>query len=304
MNVQSSRSKGPPVFLDMDQQALDDAYDQEIYAPNRALIVDRRKAASERARAVLGEPRRLAYGPSEIEGLDIFDCGTAGAPVNVFVHGGAWRRNMAADYALIAEPLVRAGAHCVVLDFINVDQAGGDLFPMVQQVRRALAFVHANAGSFGGDRDRLYISAHSSGSHLSGVVLTRGWREEGLPADFCKGAVLLSGMYELAPVRLSKRSAYVNFTDAMVEKLSAIRHLDGLNTPLILGIGSCETPEFQRQSRDFAAAVRRAGKPIELIEGAAYNHFELLETLASPYGLLGRAMLQQMKLTSKWGECE
>jgi arylformamidase len=301
MNVhsaQSPRAKGPPVFLDMDQQALDDAYDQEVYAPNRALIVDRRKAASERARAILGMPKRVSYGPGEHEGLDIFDCGIAGAPVNVFVHGGAWRRNMAADYAVLAEPLVRAGAHNFIIDFINVDQAGGDLFPMYEQVRRALAWVYTNAQNFGGDRDRIYISAHSSGSHLSAVVLTRGWREEGLPPDFCKGAVLLSGMYDLAPVALSKRSSYVKFTDEMVHELSGERHLDGLNTPLILGYGTCETPEFQRQSRDFAAAVRAAGKPVELIEGAAYNHFELLETLANPYGLMGRAMLRQMKLVT------
>ena len=111
-------------------------------------------------------PKRVAYGPSEHEGLDIFGCGIKGAPVNVFVHGGAWRRNVAADYALQAEVLVRAGAHCVIIDFINVDQAGGDLFPMYEQVRRALAWVYRNAESFGGDRDRIYISAHSSGSHL------------------------------------------------------------------------------------------------------------------------------------------
>ena len=92
---------------------------------------------------MLGNPKRVAYGPSEIEALDIFDCGIRNAPINVFVHGGAWRRNKAADYALHAEPLVRAGAHCVILDFINVDEAGGDLFPMYEQVRRALAWVYA-----------------------------------------------------------------------------------------------------------------------------------------------------------------
>src|SRR4029079_3889098 len=159
MNVHpgsASRAKGPLVFLNMDQQALDDAYDQEVYAPNRALIVERRKAASERARAILGAPKRVAYGPSEYEGLDIFDCGIAGAPVNVFVHGGAWRRNMAADYALVAEPLVRAGAHCVIIDFINVDQAGGDLFPMYEQVRRALAWVYSTARRFCSAHDRVH----------------------------------------------------------------------------------------------------------------------------------------------------
>ena len=228
--------------------------------------------------------------------LDIFDCGIKGAPVNVFVHGGAWRRNKAADYALQAEPLVGAGAHSVIIDFINVDQANGDLFPMYEQVRRALAWVWRNAQSFGGDRDRLYVSAHSSGSHLAGVVLTRGWQEEGLPPDAFKGAVLLSGMYDLAPVALSKRSAYVNFTPAMVEKLSGGRHIAALDTPLVLAYGTCETPEFQRQTRDFAAAVKAAGKPVELMVGEAYNHFELLETLANPYGLTCRAMLKQMRL--------
>jgi arylformamidase len=301
MNIRTEtpRAKGPLVFLDMDQQALDEAYDQEIWAPNRALIVERRKAASDRARALLGAPKRVAYGRSEHEGLDIFDCGVKGAPINVFVHGGAWRRNIAADYALQAEPLVRAGAHCVIIDFVNVDQASGDLFPMYEQVRRALAFAWNNAQRFGGDRDRLYVSAHSSGSHLSGVVLTRGWQEEGLPPDFCKGAVLLSGMYDLAPVALSKRSSYVSFTQAMIEMLSGGRYIASLDTPLVLAYGTCETPEFQRQTRDFAAAVRAAGKPVELLVGQAYNHFELLETLANPYGLTGRAMLDQMQLNAR-----
>jgi arylformamidase len=82
----------------------------------------------------------------------------------------------------------------------------------------------------------------------------------------------------------------------MVEQLSGGRFIGDLHTPLVLGIGTCETPEFQRQSRDFAAAVNAAGKPAELIVGSGYNHFELLETLANPYGLTGRAMLAQMQL--------
>ena len=294
-----SRAKGPRVWLDMDQAELDEAYDQEVYAPNRALIVTRRHAASDRARALLGQPQRVAYGPTAIEQLDIFRTFRTKAPVNIFIHGGAWRRNTAADYALQAEALVRAGAHSVLIDFINVDQAGGDLMPMYEQVRRALTWVWRNAESFGGDRDRIYISAHSSGSHLAGVALTRGWHDEGLPPDAFKGAVLLSGMYDLKPVRLSKRSAYVKFTDSMEQLLSGQRYLDGLNTPLVLAYGTCETPEFQRQTREFAAAVQAAGKPLELLVGDGYNHFELLETLACPYGLTGRAMLEQMQLVAK-----
>ena len=209
---------------------------------------------------------------------------------------GAWRRNKAADYVVLAELFVRAGAHCVILDFITVDEAGGSLFPMAEQVRRAIAWVYKNAESFGGDRNRLYISSHSSGSQLGGVMVTTDWTRENLPRDLIKGALLASGMYDLKPVRLSKRSLYVKFTDEMERDLSAQRHIAHLHTPLVLAHGTRETPEFQRQTRDFYAAVKAAGKPAELIVGEGYNHFEFLETLANPYGLLGRAVLAQMKL--------
>jgi arylformamidase len=296
--AQQPRAKGPRVWLDMDQQELDDAYDQVVYAPNRDQVGKRRIANSDKARSVVGAPQRVAYGPTEIEKLDIYRTKQANAPVNIFVHGGAWRANKAADYAFLAEPFVQAGAHYVILDFINVDEAQGDLFPMVEQVCRAVAWVYGNAKSFGGDPNRLYLTSHSSGSHISGCVVTHDWRKENLPADILKGAALSSGMYDLKPVRLSKRSKYVKFTDEMEEKLSAQRHLDRLATPLILAHGTYETPEFQRQTRDFYAAVKAAGKPVELLVGEGYNHFEMLETLGNPYGLLGRAVFAQMRLTA------
>jgi len=298
--AQVSRAKGPRVWLDMDQQELDDAYDQIVYAPNRDQVAKRRIANSERARAAIGAPARVAYGPTEIEKLDIYRTTSArgNAPINIFIHGGAWRANKAADYAFLAEPFVKAGAHYVVLDFTNVDEAGGSLTPMVEQVRRAVAWVYRNAKSFGGDPDRLYLSSHSSGSHLGGCVVANDWRKENLPLDILKGAMLGSGMYDLKPVRLSKRSKYVKFTDEMEAALSAQRHIDKLATPLILAHGSYETPEFQRQTRDFHAAVKAAGKPAELLVGEGYNHFEMLETLANPYGLLGRAVLAQMRLSA------
>jgi arylformamidase len=295
--AQTPRAKGPLVWLDMDQQALDDAYDQMVYAPNREQVGKRRLANSDKARSVIGAPERLAYGTTEIEKLDLYRTKQPNAPINIFVHGGAWRANRAADYACLAEPFVKAGAHYVILDFINVDEAGGNLFPMVEQVRRAVAWVYNNAKSFGGDPSRLYLTSHSSGSHIGGCVVTHDWRKESLPSDILKGAALSSGMYDLKPVRFSKRSKYVKFTDEMEEALSAPRHLDKLNTPLILAHGTYETPEFQRQTRDFFAAVKAAGKPVELLIGEGYNHFEMLETLANPYGLLGRAVLAQMRLT-------
>jgi arylformamidase len=204
---------------------------------------------------------------------------------------------LAKDYAFPAELFVYAGAHLVVPDFVWVQDADGSLMPMADQVRRAVAWVHRNAQTFGGDPNRIYVSGHSSGGHLAGVVLTTDWRKEfNLPADTVKGGLCCSGLFDLKAVRLSARSAYVKFTDEIEQTLSSQRHLNNLNTPVIVAYGTLETPEFQRQSRDFAAAVKAKGKPVDLLVGEGYNHFEIIETLANPYGLLGRAVLEQMKL--------
>jgi arylformamidase len=290
--------KGPLVFLDYDQVELDAAYDQPVYQPNIQQLRDRWASNSERTRARIGAPLRRSYGPGDIEGLDIFRTDApAPAPVFVFIHGGAWRAGLAKTYAAPAEMFMRAGAHYVVPDFAWVQDCGGSLFPMADQVRRAIAWVHKNAASFGGDPARLYVGGHSSGAHLAAVALTTDWRGLfDLPPDIIKGGMCSSGMYELAPVRLSHRSSYVKFTDEMVEALSPLRHLDQLRAPLIVAYGTYETPEFQRQARDFATAVRAAGKPVELIVGDNYSHMELPETLCNPYGLLGAAVLRQMGL--------
>ena len=183
-------------------------------------------------------------------------------------------------------------------DFVWVQDVGGSLMPMAEQVRRAVAWVHRNAKSFGGDPNRIYVSGHSSGGHLAGVILTTDWpKDYTLPFDIVKGGLCCSGIFDLKPVRLSARSSYVKFTDEMEEALSPQRHLDKLHAPVIVAYGTLETPEFQRQSRDFAAAVKAAGKPVQLLVGEGYNHFEIRETLANPYGLLGRAVLEQMNLT-------
>lgn len=292
-----SHVKGPLVWLDLDQKELDDAYDQSVYAPNLRQITGRYVTNSNAVRERIGAPKRLSYGATPIEGLDLYATPKPNAPVHVFIHGGAWRSGLAKDFATPAEMFVHAGAHFAVPDFNNVIETKGDLMPMAQQARTAVAWVYKNAQSFGGDPNRIYVSGHSSGGHLAGVVLTTDWRKDfGLPVDVVKGVVCCSGMFDLKPVRLSKRSEYVKFTDQVEHALSAQRHLDMINCPVTLVYGSLETPEFQRQSRDFAAAVRAAGKPVQIVVAPGYNHFEVSETLASPYGFFGRAVLEQMKL--------
>ena len=290
--------KGPLVFMDYDQVELDASYDQVNYEPTIRRVSQRLASSSEAMRARLGSPQRVAYGPSEIEKLDIYRSKAANAPVFVFIHGGNWQLGAAKDYAYPAEMFVAAGAHYIALDFINVNDAGGDLGVMADQVRRGIAWVCKNAASFGGDPNRIYIGGHSSGGHLCGVALITDWQKEfDLPADAIKGGLCMSGMYEMTPVRLSWRRTYVKFTDAMADAMSAQRHIDKLHTPIVVTYGTFETPDFQRQSRDFAAAVQAVGKPVQLIEAPNYAHLEMCESLGNPYGPNGRAALAMMKLT-------
>jgi arylformamidase len=289
--------KGPLVWMDYDQVELDATYDQLQYAPLMGQNVKRQASLSEEVRGRLGQPLRRQYGQTQVEALDIYRTSRPNAPVFVFIHGGAWLVGLAKNNGFPAELFVNAGVHYVALDFIAIKEADGDLRRMADQVRRGIAWVYENAGSFGGDRGRLYVGGFSSGGHLCGVSLVTDWQKDfGLPPDFIKGGLCMSGMYDLKPVRLSKRSEYVKFTDEMEQAMSSQRQIDRLRAPLIITYGTNDTPEFQRQARDFAAAVKAAGKPVELIQAVNFGHFEMSESLANPYGPNGRAALALMKL--------
>ncbi|MBC7779879.1 MAG: alpha/beta hydrolase [Proteobacteria bacterium] len=285
------------VFLDLDQKALDDAYDQQVWAPNSKLVNARLAVLSEQVRARVGAPLRAAYGPTEVEQLDVYRTQAPDAPVMIYIHGGAWKGHLARDHAYPGEMLTRAGAHLVVPDFAPVQDVGASLLPMVDQVRRAVKWTYQNAATFGGNAKRLYVCGRSSGAHLSACAAITDWPHAfDLPADVVKGYVFQSGMYDLRGPRLSKRGQYVNFTDEMEDALSPMRHVERINAPVSMMVGTLESPEFQRQSRDFAQALADAGKPVvfEIAEG--YNHFEIAETAANPFGVVGRALLAMLGL--------
>jgi arylformamidase len=105
---QIPRVKGPRVWLDMDQKELDDAYDQSVWAPNQSHVSKRRAVWSEAIRARV-KSDRVAYGPTEIEKLDIYKTTRWNAPIRIFLHGGAWRGGSAKDSAYPAEMFVSAG---------------------------------------------------------------------------------------------------------------------------------------------------------------------------------------------------
>ena len=285
-----------PVFLDYSQEELDRAYDQRHWVPDADAAVARYGVLSEAARALM-PPSLLRYGEAEDETLHLFRAGRAGAaPVQVFVHGGGWRSLSKEDASFPAPTFVGAGAHFVALDFGNMPRAR--LPEMADGVRRALAWLHREARSFGGDPDRLFVTGHSSGAHLAAVALTTDWAGLGLPATLLKGGLCVSGMYELGPVMLSARRAYVELDDAEIAALSPLRHLDRLACPIAVAWGGRESPEFQRQGRAFAGALEARGRLAARIEAEAADHFGLIEDLADPASPLARAALAGMGLAA------
>ena len=290
-------STGKLVFLDYDQAGLDAVYNQSAYAPHSEHVRTRMSLASKAVRDRIGPPQRHAYGDAPIEGLDVYPAAERNAPIIVFIHGGAWRRGLASQNAFAAEMFVKAGAHFIVPDFSWVQDAADSLRTLADQVRRSLIWVYRNAGKLDADRSRIYLVGHSSGAHLAAVALTTDWKKDydaTLPENFIRGAVLCSGMYDLHPVRLSSRSSYVKFDDDLEFKLSPQRHLERIGAPVVLLYGTRETPEFQRQSIDFDKALRDSGKSSRLVVAEEYDHFELKETLANPYGPYGQAVMSQV----------
>jgi arylformamidase len=228
-------------------------------------LIKRRITDSGLARLRVGEPERFAYGPAEIERLDIYRTKRDTASIFVFIYGGAWRSGRSKDFATPAEMFLAAGAPYVVPDFACVQDVGGSLMMPADQVCRAIAWVYENAAHLGSDPKQIYVAGQSSGGHLAAVALTTDWpRDFGLPADIIKGGMCIRGVYDLMPVRLSARNAYVAFDDVTVAALSPIRHLDRLHAPVIVAYGTCETPEFQRQEPRICCCSRNRRQ-----EGAA-----------------------------------
>jgi arylformamidase len=259
------------VFLDYDQKALDDQYEQRVWVPHADQIIRRYGEKSNLLREKLGEPRVERYGPTPPETLDIYG---SGRKAFVFVHGGAWKRQSSREQAFPAEAIIAAGAAYVALNFANLPAV--TLPEMAGQVCRGIQWVHDNLSK------ELVLFGHSSGGHLAACALTR------LP--FVKKAMVVSGIYDLLPVRLSARNEYVRLDERLEHEYSPIRHTEKIRCPVIVGWAEKESQEFYRQSEAFA---NKLGAPALIGEGL--NHFEIVETLADPRSPLGRAALNMLQ---------
>ena len=287
--------ESPRVFLDYDQETLDAQYNQRSLVPDADDYIAVDIAESERVRRKLECRIDVDYGPGEDETLDVFPASAPGSPLAVYMHGGAWTRSDKANESFMAEAFVEAGAAFVAVNFglcpkVTLDE-------MIRQARAAVAWSHANARDFNADPERLYIAGHSSGGHVGGMMAVTDWTAtHGLPRGTIKGGLLCSGMYDLAPVRLSARNEYLRLDEAAEDRNSAIRRIPADGCPLIVGYGGGEQKEFRRQSRDFAAAWREAGLKVEEFDMPGVNHFELRRHFNDPNGPILKSMLSLMGL--------
>jgi len=285
------------VFLDYSQEALDRAYDQAAWVPNIEAMRALTQRLSAEVRSKLAHVARR-YGPTDDETIEILPTARPGAPIVLFIHGGRWLAQPHNAFVHFADRIVERGAHFVAARFAALPPTPGEIrLPLiVDQLRRAVGWLHHNAASFGGDPAQLHVVGHSSGAHLASVLLTTPWREHDLPADAIKTGICISGMYDLRPVLLSARSSYVRLSAAEEDALSAIRHIDRIACPLLVAHGTDESPEFQRQARDFTAALHRAGRSARLLVVQGCNHFEINAALSDPASPMAKAALAYMGL--------
>ena len=281
-----------PVYRDYDQQALDAEYKNREKVKESADWLSRYAVASAEARAALECRLDIAYGPHPGERLDVFPA-RGPAPVHVFIHGGYWHRLDKSDSSFVARAFAPSGAAVVVINYALIPTV--DMDELVRQCRASIVWVYRNAASFGGDPNRIFVSGHSAGGHLAALLISTDWAAfAGLPADVIKAGCGISGLYDLEPIRLSYLNQTLGLTMETARRNSPVHLVPAAAGPLLLPVGEKEGDEYHRQTESLAAAWRRRGGRVEVMDMTGHDHFSIVTELGAPGTPLGRAILAQI----------
>ncbi len=285
------------VYRDYTQAALDAQYNARSAVPAFDAFVKRWQSASEQTVQDLPCTLDVPYGDDPVEVLDIFHpLGGGPAPILMFFHGGYWRAGDKSWFRFLAKPFVERGAAVVVPKYGLCPAFTMDA--LVDQCRRAVTWTFRNADAHGGDSARLFVSGHSAGGHIAGMMLATDWATAyGLPANAIKGATGISGLYDLEPIRLSQVNGPLQLSaEDALRNSPAQQPLPTVPPPAILAFGSLESDEYGRQTAAYADVLRHAGRAPVSLDIAGHHHFSILEAFGNPQHRFGEAVLAQLGL--------
>lgn len=278
------------VYGDFDQETLDNEYLISKTVPSLDPFLADYAGFSAEARTNLECREDVSCGDHPDQVIDVFPATGKGgkpAPVFIFIHGGYWRMLSHKESSFMAENMVANGIAVVSVNYSLAPDASIDT--IVRQCREAIAWTWRNAADFGGDPARIFVCGSSAGGHLTGMMVAGGWHDElGVPADVIKGAVPLSGLHDLEPLRHSCINEWAQLDADSARRNSPVHHLPETGCPLILSYGASETAEFKRQSALLADAWRAKGWQADIFEHPDRNHFDIVFDLRDFDSLLGR----------------
>lgn len=283
------------VYRGYTRAQLDDEYNPRLKEPNFQSFFDRWDTESKKVRRGKSVKRDVAYGPGTTDTLDIFTPKRIGPhPVLVYFHGGYWRRFGKADRAFLAPQVTADGVMLVSVDYALCPTVTMD--ELIAQCRRSLVWIHQHIAEHGGDPSRLYIAGESAGGHIVAMMATTDWAAEGLsPAPRIRGALAVSGLYDLEPIPLTYLQADVRLTPEQVARNSPVRHVRKTPTQVILAVGLDESNEFRRQMDAYSDAFVQAGIRHDLVRCGGKNHFSIVDCLTEPRHTLYLSLMRLMR---------
>jgi len=245
------------------------------HVANFDAIVDDIRARSASARRSLAMEANVAYGDGPDETLDLFlpDRPSPRAGIHMFIHGGYWRMFSKEDYSCIAQTVTRAGAVAAVVDYSLMPSVRMEV--LVDQVRRAKAFLLAQAPRFSAAPERFSVSGHSAGAHLATFLFDRSRPPSGVTSAF-----LLGGLYDLKPLQASFLRDEIAITDEEVERFTPMRREHDPGTRVEIFAGALETPPFHEQAEAFGQVLVRQGLRVETGLIAGGDHMSTVRDLA------------------------
>ena len=283
------------VYNGYSQEQLDGLLNARAMVPDNEAYTDRFARRSSEIRRRSNGTFDISYGHGTRERIDVFlPNGITRPAVNLFFHGGYWRASDKERYSFVAAAFASFGAACVIVEYELVPAVTLD--ELVAQCRAAVAYVYNNAGELNVDPDRIYVSGHSAGGQIVGMLLADGWQHQhGLPTDVIKGGSGISGLYDMEAIRLSYLNETLRLDAEAAARNSAYRQQPASEAPLLLAVGGDEREEFLRQN----ALMHRAWKDkaaVRAIVLDGLHHYSAVESLGDPRSELGLVIRQQMEL--------